>query len=91
MTLLARTFAGVLVTMAFVAPLVATAHCDGDHETAAECVNECACACFSALNFACREQAIGLVARMSDRVCFTELPSTGRLSVTDIFRPPIAA
>ena len=89
MKLLVKAFAVVLAALAFVAPLAETAHCDGDHVD--KCATECACACGCITVLVCTEQASDLTARESERACSYDMLCLGRLSIADIFRPPISA
>jgi hypothetical protein len=89
MKLIVKAFVVVLVALAFIAPLAATMHCEGNSE--AECATECACICHSDPASACLEQASGLMAHRSERASSTDMLCLGRLSISDIFRPPIAA
>lgn len=89
MKLLVKAFGVVIVALTFLAPLAATAHCEGDREV--ECATDCACLCHSVPASACLEQTSGPMAHRSERACLTDVQCVERLSAADIFRPPIAA
>jgi hypothetical protein len=89
MYFVAKAFMVALVALAFVAPLVMTEHCESDQ--AAECAPECVCACHAAPAFTCLTQASGLRARRAERAHSIDMLFLERLSIADIYRPPISA
>lgn len=78
-----------LLVLAFVAPLVMASHCKGEHEE--NCATECACACCCAPVLGLLEQTGGQAARCSEYAGSVDMPLSGRLLPSDIFRPPAAA
>jgi hypothetical protein len=86
---LANAAAVVLVLLALAAPLAANAHCDGEHE--AQPTTECACVCCCDPAFACTAHVSCRTALTSQRTRVTGVFFSGRLSVADVFRPPISA
>jgi hypothetical protein len=84
-----QTAAIFLIALAFAAPIVATAHCESDHE--AECETECACTCHSDTMISGVVQAIGHRSQVSASTRPADDLILERLSVADVFRPPIAS
>jgi len=78
-----------LVALAFVAPLVMTAHCESDQVE--ECSPECPCACHPAPAFTSLAQASGLTALSPERAHAIDMLFLERLLIADIYRPPTSA
>jgi hypothetical protein len=89
MKLIVTAFVLVFVSLALFAPLAATAHCDGDHES--DCATECTCVCCCAPVLSCLEHASGLTAHLSEYASPTDVLFVGRLLIADIYRPPTSA
>jgi hypothetical protein len=86
MTFVVKVIAVVLVGLAFLMPLAATAHCDG--ENVAECGTTCDCVCHAVPAVMDLGQATGLTAHTTESVRPADALSSGRLLISDIFRPP---
>ncbi|MBI2440901.1 MAG: hypothetical protein HYV35_05965 [Lentisphaerae bacterium] len=84
-----KALAVIVVVLLFVAPLVALAHCEGDQAT--DCATQCACLCDCLPAFTCPEHASNLMTPKSERACSIVMLGQERVSVADIFRPPISA
>ncbi|MBI2442120.1 MAG: hypothetical protein HYV35_12210 [Lentisphaerae bacterium] len=83
-----KALAVILMALLFVAPLVVLAHCEGDQAT--DCATQCDCLCHSLPDFTCPIHASDLTAHKSERAYSTDMLGQERVSVADIFRPPIS-
>jgi hypothetical protein len=79
----------ILMLLAFVAPLAPGSHCESDHES--EGKTECACVCHSAPDWSLLEPAINVQTFKSERTDSVDTLYLKRLSIAEVFRPPIAA
>ena len=75
-----------IVALAFIAPFAA---CEDNHE--AECAADCSCACHPAPVFSTIEQASKLTMLNGGSIPCSIIFYLERLSVADVFRPPIAS
>ncbi len=87
MKFLSRAFSIAIVALAMAIPFAAESHCE--LSPCSECTSSFDCECISLFEFACVEKEYDAAVLIVNGAITIETRPLGRLSATDIFRPPI--